>query len=245
MTDNKNTILAIVLSAVVLIAWQYFYAMPNAEKQKLAQQQAELQKQAQTPAAPPTQNAQSGVAPVTPGAVPGSAPSVPGQTAPAAAPADRKAALAASPRLPIQTVSLQGSIALKGGRIDDLSLLKFRETVDPKSPPITLLSPSGSPEPFYAEFGWTAADATVKVPTADTLWTQTGSGALDVGHPVTLTWNNGGGLDFTRTITVDDKFLFTVKDEVANKTDKPVDALSLCADLAPRPAGHRRLLHSA
>jgi YidC/Oxa1 family membrane protein insertase len=217
MTDNKNTILAIVLSAVVLIAWQYFYAMPNAEKQKLAQQQSELQKQTQTPAAPPTQDAQSGVAPVTPG----SAPSVPGQTAPAALPADRKAALAASPRLPIKTVSLEGSIALKGGRIDDLSLLKFRETVDPKSPPITLLSPSGAPEPFYAEFGWTAADATVKVPTANTLWTQQGSGALDVGHPVTLTWNNGSGLDFTRIITVDDKFLFTVKDEVANKSDKP------------------------
>ena len=218
MTDNKNTILAIVLSAVVLIAWQYFYAMPNAEKQKLAQQQTELQKQAQTPVAPPTQGAQSGVAPVTPGSVP----SVPGQTAPAALPADRKTALAASPRLPIQTVSLQGSISLKGGRIDDLSLLKFRETVDPKSPPVVLLSPSGSPEPFYAGFGWTAADASVKVPNDDTLWTQQGSGALDVGHPVTLTWNNGGGLDFTRTISVDDKFLFTVKDEVANKTDKPV-----------------------
>jgi YidC/Oxa1 family membrane protein insertase len=75
MTDNKNTILAIVLSAVVLIAWQYFYAMPNAEKQKAALQQAELQKQAEKPAGPPTQNAQSGLAP----AAPGTAPTVPGR----------------------------------------------------------------------------------------------------------------------------------------------------------------------
>jgi YidC/Oxa1 family membrane protein insertase len=216
MTDNKNTILAIVLSAVVLIAWQYFYAVPNAEKQKQAQQQ----QQAQQPK--PQSPAPGGVAPQTPTAA--GAPTVPGQAAqPAAAmPATRQAALATSPRVPIDTVSLQGSIALKGGRIDDLSLLKFRETVDPKSPPITLLSPSGSPAPFYAEFGWTAADAGVKVPGADTLWTRTGSGALDVAHPATLTWDNGGGLEFRRTVTVDDKFLFTIKDEVVNKTDKPV-----------------------
>ena len=86
-----------------------------------------------------------------------------------------------------------------------------------------LLSPSGSPEPFYAEFGWTnAAGANVKVPAADTVWTQASSGALGVGHPVTLTYDNGQGLEFRRTIAVDDKYLFTIKDEVANKSDKPV-----------------------
>ena len=83
---------------------------------------------------------------------------------------------------------MQGSIDLKGGRIDDVALVKFRETVDPKSPPIVLLSPSGSPEPFYAEFGWIgSAGANVKLPTSDTVWTQDGAGALSVGHPVTLT----------------------------------------------------------
>ena len=118
----------------------------------------------------------------------------------------------------IDTADVQGSIALKGGRIDDLSLVKFRETVDPNSPPIVLLSPSGTAEPFYAEFGWTsAAGAGVKLPTADTLWKQVGSGALSVGHPVTLTYDNGEGLEFRRTIAVDDKYLFTIKDEVANK----------------------------
>ena len=86
-------------------------------------------------------------------------PLLPGQAAQPAvgAPITRAAALTASPRVAIATDSLQGSIALKGGRIDDLALVKFRETVDPKSPPIVLLSPSGSPEPFYAEFGWTNA----------------------------------------------------------------------------------------
>jgi len=214
MTDNKNTILAIVLSAVVLIAWQYFYAMPQAEKQKqLAQQQQTTQQ-----AAPPTGNAQSGLAPAAPGTVPGT----PNAAAGAQPAQTRAAALAAAPRIAIDTGVLTGSIALKGGRIDDLSLLKFRETVDPKSPPITLLSPSGSPEPFYAEFGWTPAAADIKTPTADTTWTQVGNNKLDVAHPVTLTWDNGAGLTFKRTIAVDDKYLFTVKDEVANASDKPV-----------------------
>ena len=95
--------------------------------------------------------------------------------------------------------------------------LLYRETVDPSSPPIVLLAPSGSPHPFYAEFGWTgAAGTTAMLPGPDTLWRQEGGGALSVDHPVTLVYDNGEGLQFRRTISVDDKYLFTVKDSVAN-----------------------------
>ena len=238
MTDNKNTILAIALSALVLIAWQFFFAMPQ-EKARQEKLQAEqlAQKQQQTQVQP------NQPAPAQPGPaqVPGRAPQTP-----AAVAANRDAALAASPRIPISTDSVQGSIALKGGRIDDVALVKFRETVDPKSPPIVLLSPSGAPDPFYAEFGWTAAaGANVKVPTSDTVWKQEGSGALSFGHPVTLTYDNGQGLEFRRTIAVDDKYMFTVKDEVANKSAEPDHALSLRIDLAPRHAEDARLLHPA
>jgi YidC/Oxa1 family membrane protein insertase len=215
MTDNKNTILAIVLSAIVLIGWQFFFAMPQekAKQEKLAAEQLVQKKQQQS------QPAQSG----TPTPTPAGPAQVPGQTNEAAAAASRGAALARSPRVAIETGSVQGSIALRGGRIDDLALVKFRETVDPKSPPIVLLSPSGGPEPFYAEFGWTgAAGANTKLPTSDTVWAQQGSGALGVGHPVTLTWDNGQGIEFRRTISVDDKFLFTIKDEAANKGSSPV-----------------------
>jgi len=118
---------------------------------------------------------------------------------------------------------LQGSIALKGGRIDDLALVKFRETVDPKSPPLVLLSPSGTADPFYAEFGWTgAAGANVRLPNSDTVWKQAGSSGVGVGQPVTLIYDNGEGLEFRRTIAVDDKYLFTIKDEVTNKGSSPV-----------------------
>jgi len=215
MTDNKNTILAIVLSALVLIGWQYFFTGPQ-EKARQEQLQAQLQKNAPTagqPGQPVRAPSQNG------------APQVPGQpSAPAhSTPVNRAAALAGSPRVPIATGSVQGSIALKGSRIDDLALVKFRETVDPKSPPVVLLSPSATADPFYAEFGWTgAAGANVKLPTSETVWKQTGSGALTVTHPVMLTYDNGEGLEFRRTMTVDDKYLFTIKDEVTNNSSSPV-----------------------
>src|SRR5262245_57705663 len=207
--NNKNTILAIVLSALVLIGWQYFFATPQ-EKARQEQLQAQQQKQATPTPAQPGQ-------PVQP-APPGTA-QVPGQPgAPAhTAPVDRSAALAGSPRVPIATGSVQGSIALKGGRIDDLALVKLRETVDPKSPPIVLLSPSGTADPFYAEFGWTGAAGTnAKLPNSETVWKQTGSGPLSVSHPVTLTYDNGEGLEFRRTISVDDNYMFSIKDEIGN-----------------------------
>ena len=211
MTDQKNTILAIVLSALVLIGWQLYFGLPQVEKQKqIQQQQAQEHAQPGPPApqavpstqAPPAAAPQ---APAQPGAVPGRA-------------MTREEALAASPRVRIETPSVAGSISLRGGRIDDLSLIKYHETVDPGSPPIVLLAPSGSPSPFYSEFGWSAASGTtVKLPGPDTLWQQAGGGTLSVGRPVTLAYDNGEGLEFRRTIAVDDKYLFTIKDEVVNK----------------------------
>ena len=129
MTD-KNTILAIVLSAIVLIAWQYFVGMPQ---QQARQQQQQSQQAAQHEAAKPGQPAPA-TGPQAPG-TPAGAPRPPGQSAQAtvaAARRDRAEALKASPRVPITTDSIEGSIALKGGRIDDVSLVKFHETVDPE-----------------------------------------------------------------------------------------------------------------
>jgi YidC/Oxa1 family membrane protein insertase len=198
MNDQKNTLLFILLSAIILIGWQLWFGMPQ-----------------QKPAVPP-QNPPGTSAPATPGAPP--APGTPAPIEPAAKPLTREEALAQSPRVPIETPRLSGSIALKGGRIDDLSLNQYRETVDPKSPPIVLLAPSGSPHPLYAQFGWLApSGTTAKRPDDTTLWTQQGSGALTVNQPLQLVYDNGEGLEFRRTISVDDKYVFTVRDEVANK----------------------------
>jgi len=197
MNDQKNTILFIVLSAVILIGWNLLFGFPG-------------QKPAPPQATPPGTT--------TPAPTP-----TPTPTEPPVKQLTREEALEQSPRVRIETPRLGGSIALKGGRIDDLTLTQYRETVDPKSPPIVLLSPFGSPHPFYADFGWSPASGTsVKGPDANTLWTQEGSGPLTVDHPVTLTHDNGEGLVFRRTISVDDKYMFTVKDEVANKGSAPV-----------------------
>src|SRR6202048_3603308 len=219
MTDNRNTILAVILSGLVLIAWQYFYNMPQMEKQRAAQQaQSELVKP--TPqagsTATPTAAPQTGAAP-TPNAP------APGQAAAAAPGVGRDSAIASAPRIRIDTPRVNGSISLKGARIDDLSLVQFRDTVDPLSPAIVLFSPSGTANPYYAEFGWVpASGSTVKLPDQNTLWQQEGSNSLSPNLPVNLKYDNGDGLTFRRTIAVDDRYLFTVKDEVTNVGNAPV-----------------------
>jgi YidC/Oxa1 family membrane protein insertase len=219
MDQQKNTIIAVALSGLVLLAWQYFIATPQMEKQRqIAQEQSEKRAQpapAAPAAAPVPQSQQPGAAPqppAQPGATPPTVTNAPPQ------PASRDSVLAAAPRVQISTPTLQGSISLKGGRIDDLSLIRYRQTVDRNSPPIIFLSPSGSPEPLYAEFGWVPGAGTkARLPNADTVWRQEGSNALGVGQPVRLVYDNGEGLEFHRTIAVDDKYLFTVTDEVVNK----------------------------
>jgi len=212
MSENRNLLFAILLSIGVLGLWEFMYAQPQREaQQRLAEQQrTEQAQQSQT-----TQT----TAPGTPGAptAPGSAaaPTAPGA---AAQPQQtREQALAASPRVAIDTPRLRGSINLKGGRIDDVALKDYRETVEPNSPNIVLLSPQGSPAPFYAEYGWVpGTGTTAAVPGPDTVWTQEGSGTLTPSAPVTLVWDNGQGLIFRRTISVDEDYLFTVADKVDN-----------------------------
>ena len=218
MSEHKNTILAVVLSLLVILGWQYFVGYPQMERQR---QEAQLKQQSQpqpgaTQPATPAPNAAQSATPEVPGTPKAGAPA---QTQAAS----REAVIASSPRIAIETPRLGGSIDLKGGRIDDLTLTQYREETNPKSPPIVLFSPSGAPDAFYAEFGWVpAAGVNVAMPGPETVWKQQGSGALGVGRPVTLTYDNGQGLVFTRTIAVDEHYLFTVKDEVANNSGSPV-----------------------
>ncbi|BAM92800.1 inner membrane protein translocase component YidC [Bradyrhizobium oligotrophicum S58] len=222
MTDNRNTIFAVILSGLVLILWQVFYNGPQMEKQRAqAQMQAELAKK-QAPATQPDSTAPS--ATPQPNAAASGSPSAPGgavTTASGVMP--REAAIAASPRVKIDTPRLTGSISLKGARIDDVAFVQYRETVDPKSPAIVLFSPSNTAEPYYAEFGWvTAPGAKVQVPDQNTAWQQDGTNALTPSTPVKLTTTNADGLTFQRTISVDDHYLFTIKDEVTNAGSAPV-----------------------
>src|SRR5690606_20208667 len=131
-TDNRNMILAIVLSMIVLFGWQFFIAGPQLEQ---AQRQAELQAQ---------QQAQADQAPATPSAD-GSAAATPADGSGTRVFDTRDAAVVATPRVKVDTPALSGSINLMGGRLDDLLLKRYHETVDPTSPNITLLTPAGAP----------------------------------------------------------------------------------------------------
>ena len=202
-TDHRNMILAIALSMIVLFGWQFFIAGPQLEQ---AQRQAELAQQQQAAA-------DNGLAtPATPGET-----VVPQQASGTFA--TREQALEASVRVPIDTPALAGSINLTGARLDDLRLKQYQETVDPASPIITLLTPSGAPGGYYAEQGWVPVSGSqIEVPSASTVWTLESGTTLAAGRPVTLSWDNGAGLVFKRTISVDTHYLFTVSQTVENTT---------------------------
>ena len=218
--DNKNFILAIVLSMAIIFGWQIFYAQPEIERQRAEQaRQAEIAQQAGTDSTVPGGEGVTGEG----GTVPqvsgesGPAPVVPGATL------TRDTAIAASGRVNIKTPSVYGSINLSGGRLDDLHLSNYRQTVAKDSDKIILLSPSGTTGAFFADQGWApAVGSNVKLPGAKTVWSAPKDAVLTPASPVTLTWDNGEGLIFERTFSVDEHYLFTVRQSVRNSGSEPV-----------------------
>jgi YidC/Oxa1 family membrane protein insertase len=210
--DTRNLFLAIALSILVMVGWQYFYAGPRYQHEHPPQTQAQMQ------TAPATEGQPGAVTPS-----PASAPAVSGAAAPGAPGAETvPEALAADARVAIETPSVAGSINLKGGRLDDLVLKDYHETISKQSPLIRLLSPSGAPDAYWTTSGYVgAAGGSVKTPALDTVWTADRK-TLTPDHPVTLTWNNGEGLTFKRVISVDDKYMFTIVDSVTNDGAAPV-----------------------
>jgi YidC/Oxa1 family membrane protein insertase len=197
--NNKNLILAMVLSAVVMIVWFVLFPPPEPVVDPAAPSAAQTAGDAATPAA----------------------------TADPAVAADGNAtpeAVPEAPRLSIDTPKLAGTISLLGGRIDDLSLRKYRETIEPDSDIVHLLEPVGEDLAYYGVFGWLPGSGleTGDVPDAVTRWTLVGNETLAPGAPVTLTWDNGRGLTFQREVSVDEDYMFTVTDKVQNTTAAPV-----------------------
>ena len=195
MNDNKNMVLAIVLSVLVLLGWSFVSErwFPTATPQTQKVEKGKVK---------PLPQPQADPAPDRPAAI-----------------RSREAVLAEGQRVQIRTPRLQGSINLKGARIDDLVLLKERKTIDPKSPPVRLLSPAGAPGAYFASFGWTGEG--VAAPGPDAVWTASAP-VLTPGKPVTLSWTSPQGLRFEQVIGVDNDYLFTVRQRVANPTASPV-----------------------
>ena len=208
--DTRNLFLAAALSVLVMVAWQYFYAGPLYQREHQAQTQANE--------TAPASEVQPSAAPAAPGAARVGAAAPPGAPAPVETQTVSQA-LAANPRVMIDTPSIGGSINLKGGRIDDIILKDYRETVDPKSANVRLFSPPGAPDAYWAETGF-VSPAGGKAPNLDTVWTADRQ-TLTPSQPVTLSWDNGEGLVFKRKIAIDDKYMFTITDSVVNSGSAP------------------------
>ena len=195
MDNARNMILAVALSLVVLIGWswvsnRYFpTANPPSTKVENGRQKPVPQPQAQP-------------VPATPKAT-----------------QSRSAVLGSTPRVRIETPSLQGSLNLKGAQIDDLVLVRHRQTIAKDSPPVRLLSPLGAPGAYVASFGWIAEGTAA--PDLNTVWSADGA-VLSPGHPVTLSTQSADGVRYEMKVAIDDGYLFTVEQRAINASGKPI-----------------------
>lgn len=217
--DQRNLLLAIVLSLAILLGFQFF--LPQEPPPEVPQTSEQFAGQT---------TGQAGQGGTVPSTVPGAAGSSPAPSIPGSpgitgvtAAQSRSDLLAAAPRVRIETPKLQGSISLTGGRLDDLVLTELRETIEEGSPNIVLLSPLGTAEPYYANFGWSVGDASVPMPDPSTVWTADRT-SLTPEQPVTLSWDNGQGLRFEKTFEVDEHYLFTVHQRVVNNSNQAFTA---------------------
>jgi YidC/Oxa1 family membrane protein insertase len=206
--DQKNLILAIALSLAILLGWQMLVEQP---KQEQAQAERERQELA------------AGRDPDTIGVPDLPAPDQVAQDPAQAVPRDRAEVIAEAEdrRIEIETRSYRGSINLTGGRFDDLTLRNYRQSVEPDSPNITLLSPRGSEDPYFAEYGWLTGNGSV-TGGGQTRWSSSAN-KLTSENPVVLTARTEDGLQLTRTISVDDRYMFTIDDKIENIGTAPVN----------------------
>ena len=203
--QNKNLILATALSFLVILVW--FLLFPPEEP---------------VPVTDSSVQTDDGLAALPPAATGGDVRLPGAPEAPQVV--QREAVLAENARVEIDTPRLKGSISLTGGRLDDLSLRDYRETTEPDSEIVTLLSPVGSEAAYYTLYGWAPGGdlAFDQVPGADTPWQVASGNTLRLDSPLVLEWDNGAGLIFQRTIEIDENYMFTVTQSVQNTGAAPV-----------------------
>ena len=196
--QNKNLILASVLSFIVIITWFILFPPPEPVTRDMesTQQQAE----------------ESNLAP-----------NADTENAPLIETGETEIAVEAE-RIQIENELLTGAISTQGGRIDQLSLKKYRNTISEDSDIVTLLSPVGQPEAYYAAFGWAPAVGIKpnQVPDPNTIWTVVGNNILTPSSPISLVWDNGNGVKFMRKISIDEKYMFTVEQGIENNSGSEI-----------------------
>ena len=198
--ENRNLIMAVALSMIVLLGWQMLVIQPEMERE------AAEQKQIATEMANSSIGAQVTGQPVV-SAVTGTPTVGEGAVTPKS--------VETAKRIAIEAPLVRGSFSLRGARLDDVILTGYKESLDGDSDNIHFLQKTSSDMPFFVEFGWSSSDANQLMPTADSTWSADRE-LLAPSSPVTLTWKNGQGLTFSRRISINDDYLFTFEDSVTS-----------------------------
>ncbi|CAO6132199.1 YidC Preprotein translocase subunit YidC [Candidatus Pelagibacterales bacterium] len=199
--ENRNVIIAVILSTAILIGWSMYFENPDeAQRKRLEiQGKTETQTNIQKPETPQT-----------------------GKILPTKA-ISRSDALKESDRVFIENSNLSGSISLRGALIDDIILKNYRETLDKNSKPIVVLSPKKSEDGYFVESGWATTKSDVKVPDNNSVWQIREGKKLTPASPVTLEWNNREGVVFSKKIELDDKYLFKITETIRNEKNKTIE----------------------
>ena len=196
--QNRNLILATALSFLVILVWTVFFTPEQVPPTLEAVPEGGVSAPSGDgiAAAPPAEGATA----------------IGTETLGETGASNRADALAATRRVEISTPRVIGSLSLTGGRIDDLSFVDYRETVDPTSPAVVLLSPFGAPDAYYAIYGWAPAGGyDGALPNAKTEWSVESGTVLTPQTPITLVWDNGAGLIFRRAVSIDANYMFSVE----------------------------------
>ena len=196
--DSKNTIAAIALSSAVIVLWALFFVP---EKSTVDQNIVEKEKIEQSGDAPSLEQKETQIT------------------------ISRDDALKQSERIQFENENIIGSISLKGASIDDLTFKNYKVTLDNEKR-VTLLGPRNIKEGYLIDSGFVTSDKNVDVPNSDTIWSIEGNNKLTDGSPIKLSWSNEQGLKFEKIISLDDKYLFTVKQKVINESNNKYDFYS-------------------
>ena len=199
--ENRNVIIAVILSTAILIGWSMYFENPDeAQRKRLEiQGKTETQTNIQKPETPQTTKANPTKA------------------------ISRGEALKEGERVSIENSNLAGSISLRGAIIDDIVLKNYRETLDKNSKPIVVLSPKKSDEGYFVESGWATTKSDIKVPDNNSIWQIKDGKKLTPTSPVTLEWNNREGIIFSKKIEVDNKYLFKITETIRNEKNKTIE----------------------
>lgn len=199
--ENRNVIIAVILSTAILIGWSMYFENPDeAQRKRLEiQGKTETQTNIQKPETPQTTKANPTKA------------------------ISRGEALKEGDRVSIENSNLAGSISLRGAIIDDIVLKNYRETLDKNSKPIVVLSPKKSDEGYFVESGWASTKSDIKVPDNNSIWQIRDGKKLTPTSPVTLEWNNREGIIFSKKIEVDNKYLFKITETIRNEKNKTIE----------------------